>query len=241
MFIPISFSSLITVGKRNGRFLTILKILLIIVVAGLLFWFRQPLLDLLYIVGDQEAVAAYLHKFGLFAPLLLATILVLQVIVAAIPGHALIVGGGYIFGFGPAFALSLAATVLGSQFSFWLTRWFGRPLIERLAPVDALNKWYDVSAKKGMLFFLFAFMLPIFPADVMNYVAGLSSLSPRRFFVANLIGRTPGVIVMTAIGAYGFHLSGMVWLGILMADIAMFIVWYTVLAQKQTKDDEELS
>ncbi|MCB8945890.1 MAG: TVP38/TMEM64 family protein [Ardenticatenaceae bacterium] len=233
MFIPIPFSNLITAGERNGRCLTILKIIFMLAAAGLLFVFRQPLLDLLHIIGDREAVAAYLEQFGLWAPLLLATILVLQVIVAAIPGHALMVGGGYVFGFAPAFAISLATTVLGSQLAFLLAHWFGRPLVERLAPVDALDKWYDVSARKGMIFFMFAFMLPIFPADVMNYVAGLSSLSARRFFVANLIGRTPGVIIMTAIGAYGFQLSGKVWLGILAAGVVMFLVWYTLLAQKR--------
>ena len=109
---------------------------------------------------------------NLLAPLLLSLILVLQVIVAAIPGHALMVGGGYVFGFGPAVVISLLATVLGSQIGFLLARWAGRPLIEKLAPVDALNKWYDVSARKGLLFFMFAFMVPIFPADVLNYVAG---------------------------------------------------------------------
>lgn len=233
MCIPILSSSVITVGERNGRFLTILKITLIIAALGLLFWLRQPLLGLLHIIGDREAVAAYLDQFGLFAPLLLAIILVLQVIVAAIPGHALMVGGGYVFGFVPAFGISLATTVLASQIAFMLAHRFGRPLVEHLAPIDALNKWYDVSAKKGMIFFMFAFMLPIFPADVMNYVAGLSSLSARRFFIANLIGRTPGVIMMTAIGAYGFQLSGQVWLGILATGIAMFMVWYMVLAQKK--------
>ena len=106
-----------------------------------------------------------------------------------------------------------------------LARWAGRPLVERLAPVNLLDKWYDMSAQKGMLFFMFAFMLPIFPSDVMNYVAGLSSLSPRRFFIANLLGRFPGVMLMTAIGAYGFQLSLGVWIGIAIATIIMFIAW----------------
>jgi len=89
--------------KGNGRLLTTLKITAIITALGLTYWFRQPLMELLHIVGDREAVAAYLSQFGVLAPLLLGIILVLQVIVAAIPGHALMVGGGYVFGFGTAF------------------------------------------------------------------------------------------------------------------------------------------
>lgn len=201
-------------------------------VAILVFWFNEPVMDILRIVGDRESVVAYLDQFGALAPLLLSITLILQVIVAAIPGHALMVGGGYVFGFVPAFCINLVTTVIGSQIGFMLARWAGRPFVEKLAPVELLDKWYDVSAKKGLFFFMFAFMLPIFPADVMNYIAGLSSLSARRFFCANLIGRLPGVLLMTAVGAYGFQLSLNTWIGIAVAGILMFLAWRLLFARK---------
>lgn len=219
--------------KENGRLSLILKICASIIGAGLLFWLREPVIEILRIVSDREAVAAYLAQYGVMAPLLLGLVLVLQVIVAAIPGHALMVGGGYVFGFAPAFGISLTTTVLGSQLGFLLARWAGRPLVEKLAPVELVDKWHDVSAKKGLIFFMFAFMIPIFPADVMNYVAGLSSLSPRRFFVANLAGRFPGVVLMTAIGAYGFQLSLNTWIGILVAGVVMLGLWRILFTKKQ--------
>lgn len=229
-YLPVVNSAVFS--KENGRFPLILKLSALLIGAALLFWLRQPVGDVLRIVGDRQAVADYLAQYGLFAPLLLAVILVLQVIVAAIPGHALMVGGGYVFGFAPAFAISLTTTVLGSQLAFFLARWAGRPLVEKLAPVDALNKWHDVSARKGLLFFMFAFMLPIFPADVLNYVAGLSALSARRFFAANLIGRLPGVVLMTAVGAYGFQLSLNTWVGIIVVAALMFITWRAFFDRK---------
>jgi uncharacterized membrane protein YdjX (TVP38/TMEM64 family) len=218
---------------KGNRFSRIFKISLSLIGFGLLFWFRQPVSDVLRIIGDREAVAAYLGQFGVLAPLLLSLILVLQVIVAAIPGHALMVGGGYVFGFAPAFGISLVTTVLGSQLGFLLARWAGRPLVEKLAPVDVLDRWYDVSAKKGLLFFMFAFMVPIFPADVMNYIAGLSSLSARRFFVANFLGRLPGVVLMTAVGAYGFQLSLGIWLGIAGAGVVLAGSWWLLFGRKR--------
>ncbi|MBP6469910.1 MAG: TVP38/TMEM64 family protein [Chloroflexi bacterium] len=226
-----SFNNVMVV-KMNGRFPLILKISAAAIGIGLLFWLRQPIGDILRIISDRQAVALYLDQFGVLASLLLAVIMVLQVIVAAIPGHALMVGGSYVYGFWPAFCLSLTTTVVGSQIAFWLARRAGRPLIEKLAPVDLLNKWYDVSAEKGLLFFLFAFMLPIFPADIMNYIAGLSSLSPRRFFVANLLGRLPGVVMLTAVGAYGFQLSLNAWIGIAVAGVVMLGAWRLFFSQK---------
>jgi uncharacterized membrane protein YdjX (TVP38/TMEM64 family) len=232
MFANLSVAKTNSSEKENSRLILTLKISAAAVGIILLFWFYEPVIEILRIVGDREAVAANLHQFGILAPLLLAIILVLQVIVAAIPGHALMVGGGYVFGFVPAFCISLATTVLGSQIGFMLARWAGRPLVEKLAPVEVLDKWYEVSAKKGLLFFMFAFMLPIFPADVMNYIAGLSSLSTRRFFCANLIGRLPGVVLMTAVGAYGFQLSLTAWAGIVIAGVVMFASWRFIFARK---------
>lgn len=232
MLANLPLANTVAAQKENGRLPLILKISAGITGAALLFWFHKPLLDILRIVSDREAVAAYLDQFGVLAPLLLGVILVLQVIVAAIPGHALMVGGGYVFGFVPAFCISLVTTVLGSQIGFMLARWAGRPLVEKLAPVELLDKWNGVSAKKGLLFFTFAFMLPIFPADVMNYIAGLSSLSARRFFFANLIGRLPGVLLMTAVGAYGFQLSLNAWIGIAVVAALMFATWRLLFARQ---------
>lgn len=216
--------------RRNGRWL---KWAIGLATVALLLWFRQPVWAFVRILGDRATVIAYLEQFGVAGPLLLMLILILQVIVAAIPGHALMVGGGYVYGFATAFWINLIATVGGSQGAFLLARWAGRPVVERLAPTDVLDKWNSVSMQKGLLFFLFSFMLPVFPADVMNYVAGMSALSGRRFFVANLLGRLPGVMLMTAIGAYGFELSGQVWLFILAASGVMFVSWRLGFARKR--------
>lgn len=208
------------------------------VLAGLaLLWtFRVPVLDMVAIVGDRTAVITYLGKFGMAGPLLLSLILVLQVIIAAIPGHILMISGGYVYGFAAGCCLNLAATTIGSQIAFLLARWAGQPVVERLAPAELLEKWRDITAEKGLLFFLAAFMLPVFPADILNYVAGLSSLSSDRFLIANVLGRLPGVVVLTAIGAYGFTLSGWMWLAILgAAAVITIVIWRYGLARRITQ------
>lgn len=102
-----------------------------------------------------------------------------------------------------------------------------------------LDKWNRVAAQKGLVFFLFAFMLPIFPGDLMNYVAGMSSLSPARFFIANLLGRLPRIALITAIGAYGVELSIWVWIIILLVAAMMFLVWHCTLARRQSTEKME--
>ena len=130
----------------------------------------------------------------------------------------------------------MIASVAASQAAFLLARWAGRPIVERLAPAEMLDKWNKMAAQKGLVFFLVAFMLPIFPGDLMNYVAGLSSISGVRFFIANLLGRLPRIALITAIGAYGVELSVWVWVLILLVAASMFLVWQYGLARRQAVD-----
>jgi uncharacterized membrane protein YdjX (TVP38/TMEM64 family) len=97
--IPLVNSIAFEKANQVARFSTkhsalILKISAALIGVGLMVWFREPLSDVLRIIGDREAVAAYLDQFGVLAPVLLSIVLVLQVLVATIPGHALVVGGG---------------------------------------------------------------------------------------------------------------------------------------------------
>ena len=205
-------------------------------VAGLILlaWFWEPVVEMVYVASDREAVSAYLGQFGLAGPVLLGLLLVLQVVIAAIPGEAFMISGGYVYGFSTAFGINVIASVAASQAAFILARRAGRPVIERLAPAEMLDKWNKVAAKKGLVFFLFAFMLPIFPGDLMNYVAGMSALSGNRFFIANLLGRLPRIALITAIGAYGVELSIWVWILILLVAAIMFLAWRFSLARKQS-------
>lgn len=191
----------------------------------LLFLFRHPIWGMLQIVADRQAVIAYLDQFGAVAPLLLSLVILLQIIVAAIPGHALLFASGYLYGFAGGVLINLVTLVIGSQIAYFIARWAGRPIVERLAPVETLNKMETLANEKGVFFFMFTFMLPLFPGDVLNYAAGLSGITPQKFFVANFIGRLPVVFVSTAIGAYGFQLPPLTLLTIVAVSAGLFLLW----------------
>ena len=188
----------------KGQFIKIL-----ITAAALvgLWWFRAPLLDLLALARDRDALVAYLEVYGQAGLLLIFVILALQVIVAAIPGHFLMLVSGYLYGFLTTFIVTHTSTVLASQLAYNLARRFGRPIVDRLAPADLAEKWTREAERQGMVFFFISFMLPIFPSDVMNFVAGLSGLSSRKFWIANFFGRLPTSLLFALIGAQGFQIT----------------------------------
>ncbi len=191
----------------------------------LLWRFREPIGELLHIVSDREQVTAYVQTFGALGPIVLFILLFAQVFVAVIPGHALMMTGGYVYGFATGVTVTALSTVIASQAAFLLARTRGRALIHRLASPQVIERWDRISANQGALFYFFAFVLPIFPSDLMCYVAGLGKVSPRGFFIANLFGRALCAISITLIGAFGFQPPLWFWIATVACLTVFFAGW----------------
>ena len=192
-------------------------------VLSLLWVFRQPVWELFSLVGDQEAVSAYLKGFGLLGPLVLAIVQLIQRLVAVIPGHVFLIAAGYVYGFPLGLLLNIVYIVAASQLSFCLARWAGRPFISRLVSDELLEKWYAIGESQGFKFFTITFVLPVFPTDVMNFVAGLSGISSRKFLAANFLGRLPGAVVLTLIGSHGLQFTTATWAAVLILAAVVYI------------------
>lgn len=195
---------------------------LILLVLTWKYW--QPLTELLQIIQDQEAVSNYLQGYGVLGPLVLFSLLIAQVFVAVIPGHALMVTAGYVYG-SLGLLVTIVSTVLGSQIAFLIARRYGRSLIYRLASPKVIERWDGAARRQGILFYFFSFVLPIFPSDLMCYVAGLSTISPRRFFIANLSGRSCCAVFITLIGIYGMRPPLEFWIVAVTGIAVLFTAW----------------
>ena len=203
--------------KRNAK-----KFIFSAILAAILWVYRHPLAELSQIIQDQEAVSTYLQGYGSLGPIILFILLIAQVFIAIIPGHALMVTAGYAYGIWGLF-VTLTSTILGSQIAFLIAHKYGRSLIYRLASPELIERWDKVAKHQGIIFYFFSFVLPIFPSDLMCYVAGLGTISPKRFFIANFMGRTCCAVFITLIGIFGMHPPIQFWI-ISLAGIATFLL-----------------
>jgi len=207
-----------------------------------LFWAaREPVMGLLVMAKDQQAVSQYLHGFGAWGPLVLILAQLMQVMLAFIPGHVFLVAAGYVYGFTTGLLLNYAAIVAASQLAFCLARWAGRPLVSRLVPADLLDRWYRIGERRGFAFFTIAFVLPVFPTDLMNFVAGLSGISPMRFLAANMLGRLPSAILLTLIGSHGLQISSLTWGVLALLAIVFYLVGRVVVGRFERQATQSAS
>ncbi|MBV6451081.1 MAG: hypothetical protein MHPDNHAH_01810 [Anaerolineales bacterium] len=220
--------------RRNRR-----SILIAICVLLILWWTRVPVMDFLRWVVDRDAVAEYMLRYEEWAMAVYLFLLILQVIVALIPGQALVFAAGYVFGFIPTLLVTIPTAVLSSQLAFFLARRFGKPIAYRLASQRVIDRWEEMSRNQGILFYFLAFNLPIFPSDAMCYVAGLGAISGPHFLVANFLGRFVSTVFTVAVSAYGFDLPGWFWAAAITVILILYFSWVTYARKHNLKPDGE--
>jgi uncharacterized membrane protein YdjX (TVP38/TMEM64 family) len=183
---------------------------------------------------QMENITRIVQDLGVFGPVLLGLIQILQVIVAVIPGDFLIVVAGKVYGFTGGFWLNMVSTIIACFVAFFIARWAGRKVVERMVPAKVLDKWMNVVDEKGSVFFVISFLIPVFPADAMNFVAGLSQISPKKFFLVSVIGRMPKIFLMTLLSS-GLQLSPITWMVIGLALVAGLLMYLVYRNRKKRK------
>ncbi len=224
------------VKLRNGRIPTITRkhilIIAVLLLLGIAGWMLQSqIMATFSILSDQDAVSAYIQSFGVLGPLVLFFFHLLQVIIAFIPGHVFVVAGGYVYGLFWGIVLNITFVVIASQIAFIIAQKMGRPIVNRFVDKETVDKWSAIAEKKGFIFFTIAFVLPVFPTDAMNFVAGLSGMSGYKFLAASFLGRLPSIILLTLVGSHGIEFSRATWVILAIAVASVYIVGRITIAR----------
>ncbi|HEY2982110.1 MAG TPA: VTT domain-containing protein [Anaerolineales bacterium] len=210
------------------------KILLIVAALLLLWAERAPLAAGWAWFSNRDAVVASMRQFGAWAPAVLCVLLVLQVFLAFIPGQALMIASGYLYGFWGGLLITWMSLMLGGQVAFLLARRYGRPFAERWISPATLERWDAAARGQGIGFFAMSLVLPIFPNDAMCYVAGLGNISSRRFLVAGALGRGTACVLASAAGAYGAQIPLWGWAVGIGSILAASLVW-TIVKHRRSR------
>lgn len=141
------------------------------------------------VVNDEAAFEEFLKNAGAWMSILFIVIQFLQVVILPIPSTVTVVAGSALFGPFWGSVFSLVGIVLGSLTAFLIGRYAGHRVVAWLVGAETLDKWQKKLKGKDKLFLSAMFLLPIFPDDVLCFVAGLSSMSLGLFTAVILVSR----------------------------------------------------
>lgn len=209
-----------------------LKLILFAAVLVALWEGRDSISSMWAWFSNLDAITASIKNAGNWGPITLFVLFILQVFLAFIPGQVLMVACGYLYGFWGGFLLSWLSLMLGGEAAYLLARKYGRPFVERWVLPDVLSRWDKAAAGQGIGFFAVMLVMPLVPNDAMCYVAGLGTISHRRFVVANLLGRGMACTITSAAGVLGSQLSWQGWVVVVVLFVLVGLIWHIARSRK---------
>jgi uncharacterized membrane protein YdjX (TVP38/TMEM64 family) len=146
----------------------------------------------------------------------------LQIVVAFIPGEAVQLATGAIYGPLWGSVLAILAGLAGSVFVFFVVRKLGQPFVDAMIGKSKHQFKFLERDSSGLdALVLVLYLIPALPKDIFTYLFPLTKIKPVNFFVFSTIGRIPGVVVSGVIGSAAG--SGEYTTAIVVAAIAVVI------------------
>lgn len=202
------------------------KILIFLFVFGLVVACIYLLKPIKYYLNNLDEFKEIIKGYGPISGLIIFLLQVLQVVIAIIPGDAVNLLGGYVLGSFWGFVISFVGMMCGSFVAFWLSRKYGRKLVEKLVKKETLDILYDkVNSKITAVGLFILCSIPFMPRDVLVYAAGLTSISSKKFFIIYGIARLPLVLIMSITGNTLFSSSKLTYVLIALL-LSIFILYF---------------
>lgn len=124
--------------------------------------------------------------------------------VLVMPSTPLNLLGGALFGPWLGTLWTSAGAMIAAIVTFAFTRTIGREAIAR----KLSGRWQtlDAEVRRGGLPYMIAIRLvPFMPYGLLNFAAGLTSVSYRDYILGTLLGTTPGILPYVLLGSSGLR------------------------------------
>lgn len=152
-------------------------------------------------IGDPAAFRAWVEARGIWGRVLFVGLIVLQIIVAFIPGEPFELAAGYAFGALWGTLLVWIGAIIGTTVVFLFVRKIGVKAVEVFFPREKINsmKYLQDEKKLNAAAFLL-FLIPGTPKDLLTYLAGLTKIRLLPWIVLTSIARIPSIVTSTISG-----------------------------------------
>lgn len=187
-----------SLSTRKKKIFSLVTISFFILFCAAIFWFvGRPMVRF---ISEPSIFRAWVDSHGFWGRLAFAGMMVVQIVIAIIPGEPLEIAAGYTFGVVEGTLLCLAGSVLGSLIVFLFVRRFGIRAVEVFFPREKLLslKFIQNSRRLNLLVFIL-FFIPGTPKDIMTYFVPFTPMKLSTWLLISATARIPSIIT-SAIG-----------------------------------------
>ena len=144
--------------------------------------------------------------WGRLAPLVYTLAVVVEVIVAPIPGTLLYAPAGAIFGTVLGGTLSLIGNVIGAAICCVIGRMIGERVLSQRLDSSQLGRYRQLLERRGLWIVLLLRLNPLTTSDLVSYAAGVAGVPAWKVAVGTLVGLAPWCYVQSYFAERVFEL-----------------------------------
>jgi uncharacterized membrane protein YdjX (TVP38/TMEM64 family) len=147
------------------------------------------------------SVLEWIDQFGIWGPVLFILLYALAAVLL-IPGSALTLGAGALFGVAQGSILVSIASTLGASLSFLIGRYAARDKVaEKVAQRPNFKAVDEAVGREGWKIVALTRLSPVFPFTFLNYAYGLTKVKFPHCLLASWIGMMPGTVMYVYLGS----------------------------------------
>jgi uncharacterized membrane protein YdjX (TVP38/TMEM64 family) len=182
-----------------------------------------------------DLLRTYILGWGALAPVVYVSAVIVEVLVAPVPGPLLYAPGGAIFGGLTGGALSLLGNVTGAGIACWLGRALGEAWVARHTAGTQFARIRERVVQRGPWVIFLLRINPLTSSDFVSYIAGAMGVPIRHVVIGTLAGMAPFCFAQAFLAASLFELvpGGPIILLVLGVVYVVIILW-VVLGRKRS-------
>lgn len=176
---------------------------------------------------DEEKTKEWVSQFGWFGPLVIILTMIFQMFLLVIPTPVLMVVT--ILAYGPVIGaiILFIAIFLASSFGYFIGRYFGPVIVEKLIGQKSEKKISDFIEDYGFWTVIVIRLSPFLSNDAISFVGGVLKMGYWKFMGATMIGISPLIIFIAYLGGdYERLKTGLIWTSIISLVLFILFIWW---------------
>lgn len=177
--------------------------------------------------GDEQRTRAWVAQFGWFGPLIIILTMILQMFLIVIPTPLLMVVTVLAYGPWIGAIILFLAIFLASSFGYFIGRYFGPVIVEKLIGYKTERKISDFIEEYGFWTVIVIRLSPFLSNDAISFVGGVLKMGYWKFIGATMIGISPLIIFIAYLGGdYERLKTGLIWTSVISLVLFIAFVWW---------------